>query len=29
MASTMARFAFCKSDEMLSQAAERLAGLGK
>jgi N-succinyldiaminopimelate aminotransferase len=29
MASTMARFAFCKSDEMLSRAAERLAGLGK
>jgi N-succinyldiaminopimelate aminotransferase len=27
MASTMARFAFCKSDEMLRQAAERLAGL--
>ncbi|MEO8397450.1 MAG: aminotransferase class I/II-fold pyridoxal phosphate-dependent enzyme, partial [Chloroflexota bacterium] len=29
MASTMARFAFCKSDDMLRQAAERLAGLVK
>ena len=29
MASTMARFAFCKSDEMLRQAGERLAGLVK
>jgi N-succinyldiaminopimelate aminotransferase len=29
MASTLARFAFCKSDEMLRQAAERLAGLVK
>lgn len=29
MASTMARFAFCKSDDLLRQAGERLAGLAK